>query len=75
MAWKVHDGVEIWLIKRYWTHPVEYVIKARVSLSTETVKALEGCLASYFAIVNYFLRQHETADSIATVDANIETFK
>lgn len=46
-----------------------------MELRTETAKSKEGRLTSFYAIVNYLLKQFATEDNIATVEADIWDFR
>lgn len=49
---------------------MEADIKAKVSLPIDTMKAQEGCLTSYSAVVSFLLKRYATVDNIGTVDGD-----
>lgn len=64
-AYAVQAGGAMWLTKHYLSGCNKAEIKARVVLPIETAKYNEGCLAYFFAIVNYLLNQFKTHIYIA----------
>lgn len=64
----------MWLLKNYLNGSVESVIKELVALPTKISRTQKVCL-TYSVIANYLLKLYLTGDIIATVDAEIRTFK
>lgn len=74
-VYNIHEGAAVWLFKRYLSGPVETVLKTRVALPTETDKSKEGCLTSFLVIMNYLLKLPGKDENIASVHANVRSFK
>lgn len=71
----IHENATVWFSEHYLSGPVQFVIKTRVALPTETALAREGCLKLYSAIANYLLKQYAAVDNIAVLDGDSCTFK
>lgn len=65
----------MWLFKHYRSVLIECVIKARVTLPTDSAKTQEGYLTLHSVIANYLLKTCQREDNLATVDADIRIFK
>lgn len=74
-ARNVHEGAAMWLFEHYLNRPVESVINARFALPAETARAQNGCLTSYFAIINWLLKRYEIDKNITIVDTDIRAYK
>lgn len=73
-ACNILKGIVMWIFKHYLSSSAESFIKARVALLKENTRAQEGCVTSYYTIVNYLLKQYATDDNIASADADNHSF-
>lgn len=73
-AFSIPEGFALWLFKKIVTKPVENVIKARMTLPTESIGTQERRLRTYPAVINFLLKSYATDDKIAIADGAIQKF-
>lgn len=71
----VRGSAAMWLLKHYWTSPVEAVIKTRLVLPTEYAKSKEGCLTSFSTIINKILEWLAMDNNLPSDDADAWSFE
>lgn len=70
----IYEEAAVWLSENFITGPIESINTTRVGLLTESSKAKELCLASFFVFVDISRKRYNTDENVTVIDGNTLNF-